>query len=174
MNRNIEIKARIMDVHTLQERARRLSKNLPHIILQEDTFFHSAKGRLKLRVFSSDSGKLIYYERDNIHGPRQSFYTLSRTTEPETLKKTLSSALGVRGVVKKKRTLYLVEQTRIHIDEVENLGYFVELEVVLRPEQTQEVGMAIAQDLMQQLGIREEDLINEAYIDLLEKGFNQA
>jgi predicted adenylyl cyclase CyaB len=74
----------------------------------------------------------------------------------------------VRGVVRKRRYLYLVGQTRVHLDEVEGLGEFMELEVVLRPEQSDAEGQAIARDLMTRLGIREEDLLEGAYMDLLE------
>ena len=75
----------------------------------------------------------------------------------------------MRGVVRKTRYLYLAGQTRIHLDDVEGLGQFMELEVVLRPDQTDAEGQAIAEDLMARLGIRKEDLLEGAYMDLLEK-----
>jgi predicted adenylyl cyclase CyaB len=81
---------------------------------------------------------------------------------------TLSLALGVRGVVRKKRTLYLVGQTRLHLDEVEGLGEFVELEVVLRHGQSDLEGQQIARELMTRLAIREQDLLEGAYMDMLE------
>ncbi len=84
------------------------------------------------------------------------------------MKSALSVALGVRGVVRKTRTLYLVGQTRIHLDEVAGLGDFMELEVVLHPGQTDEEGQAIARDLMTRLGVEEKDLLEGAYMDLLE------
>jgi predicted adenylyl cyclase CyaB len=85
------------------------------------------------------------------------------------LKTALRLALGVRGVVRKTRYLYLLGQTRLHLDEVEGLGEFMELEVVLRPEQSDAEGQAIARDLMVRLGVREEDLLEGAYMDLLER-----
>ena len=90
------------------------------------------------------------------------------TEDPATLKKILSEAYGIRGVVEKQRTLFLAGQTRIHIDRVEGLGDFMELEVVLNKE-TIEEGEQIARDLMKTLGISPLDLIDRAYIDLLEK-----
>ena len=78
-------------------------------------------------------------------------------------------ALGVRGVVRKKRYLYLAGQTRIHLDDVEGLGQFMELEVVLRDGQSDADGQSIAEDLMAKLGVRTEDLLEGAYMDLLEK-----
>ncbi|KPP58485.1 hypothetical protein Z043_123685 [Scleropages formosus] len=81
--------------------------------------------------------------------------------------KVLSDALGVKGIVKKERHLYLVGQTRVHVDSVEGLGQFMELEVVMKEGQGVEEGEAIAQELMQQLGVKREDLIVGAYMDLL-------
>ena len=79
----------------------------------------------------------------------------------------LSQILPVAGIVKKVRWFYRVGQTRIHLDRVDGLGDFVELEVVLRPDQEQREGIAIAQELMSRLGIVEDQLVKVAYIDLL-------
>lgn len=79
----------------------------------------------------------------------------------------LKPALGVKGEVKKTRHLFLYGQTRIHLDEVHKLGHFMELEVVLTPDQTLEDGKKIADDLMNKLEINEEDLITGAYLDQL-------
>ena len=81
----------------------------------------------------------------------------------------MRNALGVLGCVRKTRELFLVGQTRIHLDEVEGLGVFAELEVVLLDGQDPQDGVLIATDLMCELGIRDDDLIDGAYIDLLEK-----
>jgi predicted adenylyl cyclase CyaB len=169
MPANIEIKARVDDFDALKARTESLSDQPVIIIPQEDTFFNTEKGRLKLRVQAPGSGYLIYYERPDQDGPKRSDYHLAKTDEPENLKNALSLALGVRGVVKKTRYLYMVGQTRIHLDEVEGLGHFMELEVVMREDQDDAEGQAIAEDLMRRLGVREEALIEGAYMDLLEK-----
>ena len=83
------------------------------------------------------------------------------------LQRILSSALAVIGEVRKTRTLFLVGRTRIHIDEVEGLGAFIELEVVLRENESHEVGIATAYDLMKRLEIEKSDLLAKAYIDLI-------
>jgi predicted adenylyl cyclase CyaB len=70
-------------------------------------------------------------------------------------------------MVRKRRTLYLVGQTRVHLDEVEGLGHYLELEVVLEPEESTEDGAAVAHELMATLGISDEDLEANAYIDLI-------
>jgi predicted adenylyl cyclase CyaB len=170
MATNIEIKARVDDFETLQARAESLSNQSLTILPQEDTFFNTEKGRLKLRIQAPDQGYLIYYERPDREGPKRSDYHLAETHDPENLKRTLSLAYGIRGVVKKTRYLYMVGQTRIHLDEVEGLGHFMELEVVMSEDQSDAEGQAIAEDLMRRLGIREEALIEGAYMDLLESG----
>jgi predicted adenylyl cyclase CyaB len=169
MPANIEIKARVRDFLGLSKRAERLSDTPVQVIPQEDIFFNTAHGRLKLRQLNSSLGQLIYYERTDTAGPKRSNYLIVETSEPAALKATLSAALGIRGEIHKKRSLYLIGQTRLHLDEVEGLGQFMELEVVLRPEQSDAEGQAIAADLMEKLGVVESDLLEGAYMDLLEK-----
>lgn len=166
---NIEIKARVHEYERLRLAAQKLSDTPCQDIPQEDTFFNCPRGRLKLRQLAADHGQLVYYQRPDTSGPKHSEYQIFETGNPEQLKQVLADACGVRGVVSKLRHLYLVGQTRIHLDEVEGLGSFVELEVVLQPGQTDADGQAIAKDLMQRLGIAEQDLLESAYMDLLEK-----
>jgi len=169
MNRNIEIKAKVDGLEAIARRARESGAKGPTVLGQVDTFFICPRGRLKLRQFAdSREGELIYYERADTAGPKQSQYNLHRTSDPEGLCAALSAALGVRGVVRKTRTLYLIGPTRVHLDRVEGLGQFVELEVVLQPDQDATQGASIAYDLMEKLGIPHAGLVQQAYIDLLE------
>jgi predicted adenylyl cyclase CyaB len=169
MPTNIEIKARVHDLSALRARAEALSDTPVQVIPQEDTFFHTPKGRLKLRLLQPDQAQLVYYERPDQDGPKRSNYHIYTTRDPQGLQATLQMALGVRGVVRKTRYLYLVGQTRIHLDDVDGLGQFMELEVVLRADQSDAEGQTIAEDLMARLGVRKEDLLEGAYMDLLEK-----
>ena len=168
MQTNIEIKARVRNLPDLKRRAESLSDSPVQIIPQEDIFFITPRGRLKLRVLAPDNGQLIYYTRPNQHGPKRSDYHISQTNDPENLRETLALAYGVRGVVRKTRYLYMVGQTRIHLDDVEGLGQFMELEVVMRRDQSDADGHAIAIELMHKLGIESNDLIEGAYMDLIE------
>jgi predicted adenylyl cyclase CyaB len=122
---------------------------------------------LKLRAFSPASGELIFYRRNDLAGPKESFYLISPTTSPDILRESLSLAYGQAGRVRKKRTLFLVGRTRIHLDRVEVLGDFLELEVVLKDGEGAERGEVIAEDLMEKLGILPDQLIEGAYVDLL-------
>lgn len=172
MGTNVEIKARVADFNRVRERAEALSDTPGELIPQRDTFFHTPKGRLKLRVLAPDRGQLIYYERQDDAAPKPSHYILSPTPEPDSLEAALSACLGVRGMVRKRRLLYKIGNTRIHLDQVDGLGPFLELEVILEPGQSVEQGRATALELMEQLGIDEENLVEGAYIDLLENRSN--
>jgi adenylate cyclase class IV len=170
MPTNIEIKAAVTDWPRVRRRARELSGGDPQLIEQEDTFFRVPAGRLKLRKFSPTHGELIYYQRVHEGELAQSTYQIVAAPDPDGLTALLSKVFPIRGVVRKRRYLYLVGQTRIHLDEVADLGRFVELEVVLRAGQPAEEGKAIATGLMSELGIQSVHLIERAYIDLLEQG----
>ena len=167
MARNVEIKACVESFDSTIPAVRALADKAPVEIIQDDTFFACQNGRLKLRVTSANEGQLIFYRRENQKGPKESFYLISHTTSPDSLRDSLSLAYGQIGRVRKKRLLYLVGRTRVHLDRVEELGNFLELEVVLDGDEDVEIGRGIAQDLMQKLAILPQQLIDGAYIDLL-------
>ena len=166
MPRNIEIKARVADLSAIEAKARLIATEGPQDIAQDDTFFKCGSGRLKLREFSETRGQLIYYARDDAAGPKVSDYWISETAVPAGMRETLSHALGVVGRVRKRRRLYIADRTRIHLDKVEGLGSFVELEVVLREDESPDKGEETARRIMQSLGIGEGELVEGAYVDL--------
>jgi len=167
MARNIEIKARIESVALLTPRVAALASEGPLEIAQDDTFFACDTGRLKLRAFSNDLGELIFYQRSNQSGPKESFYLRSPTTSPENLRESLSLAYGQIGRIRKYRTLFLVGRTRVHLDRVEGLGHFLELEVMLVDDEPTDQGVREASQLMEQLGIQADQLVEGAYLDLM-------
>src|SRR5215467_2839952 len=113
MARNIEIKARIDSIEAVVPRAAALAQHGPERIEQDDTFFPCANGRLKLRAFDAARGELIFYARPDQTGPKESFYILSPTASPDTLRAALAAAHGEGGRVRKVRTLFLVGRTRV-------------------------------------------------------------
>ena len=167
MARNIEIKARIGDLDALCARAAAIADQGPFEIAQDDTFFRCVQGRLKLRAFSAAAGELIFYRRADQGGPKESFYLRTATADPATLREALTLAYGQAGRVRKQRRLFLAGRTRIHLDRVEGLGCFVELEVVLQDDEAAESGVHEAQALMARLGIDASQLIEGAYVDLM-------
>ena len=168
MARNIEIKARGTSVDALLPRAQALAGGAaPQLIEQDDSFFHVPQGRLKLRQFADGSAELIHYHRADTAESKASDYVRVPTPDPAALREALARACGLQGRVRKQRWLLLVGQTRIHLDRVEGLGDFMELEVVLQPEQTDEEGTAIAEALMQALGLAGAERLAGSYLDLL-------
>jgi predicted adenylyl cyclase CyaB len=167
MGRNIEIKARIDSVDALLPRVQVIADGKPTEIFQDDTVFYCPNGRLKLRAFSETAGELIFYQRADRASPKESFYVISQTASPNTLRELLSLAYGTTGRVRKHRTLLMVGRTRVHLDRVEGLGDFLELEVVLSAGENPESGVRVAHELLARLGISPQQLIDGAYVDLL-------
>ena len=168
MGRNVEIKARVEDPESLRARVEGIAGSGPEMIEQVDTFFSCGHGRLKLREVPGEDGQLIFYVRPDSPEPAESHYSLVAVSDSCGLLDVLSQAMGVEIVVRKVRSLYHIGQTRVHLDEVEDLGVFVELEVVLSSDDSPAEGTRIARGLMEQLGIRQTDLVEVAYADLLQ------
>jgi predicted adenylyl cyclase CyaB len=167
MPRNVEIKARIASVAALMPRAAAIADHGPTEIVQDDTFFPCAAGRLKLRAFTDGTGELIFYRRADQQGPKESFYLLSKTADADALRELLTQAHGQSGRVQKRRTLYVAGRTRIHLDEVVGLGAFLELEVVLEDDESAAAGVRVAHEIMEKLGVHASQLVEGAYVDLL-------
>ncbi|MCB9832839.1 MAG: class IV adenylate cyclase [Planctomycetes bacterium] len=167
MARNVEIKARIESVESLLERAFTVADEESGLIEQDDTFFHCGHGRLKLRDLGDDRGELIFYRRLDRAGPKTSHYLISPVTSCRSMRELLEEAHGQVGRVRKRRMLFTRGRTRIHLDRVEGLGDFLELEVVLRAGEPEEVGIAEAEDLLDRLGIDRSALVEGAYLDLM-------
>jgi predicted adenylyl cyclase CyaB len=167
MPRNVEIKAILKNRDAAIAAAARLSGHAPEVLSQQDFFFRTSAARLKLRILTPEQAELILYERADVAAARCSHYLIARTTTPDALLEILRRTLGQIGVVRKTRILYQIGQTRVHIDHVEDLGDFLEFEVVLREEQTEDEGQQIVEALLREFGIDNEQLLREAYIDLL-------
>ena len=166
MSRNVEIKARIVSVEALLPKVQAVADQGPFEIRQDDTYFACNAGRLKLRMFSSGQGELIYYRRADQQAPKESFYLRSPTTAPEVLRESLKLAYGQTGHVEKHRTLFLAGRTRIHLDRVSGLGHFLELEVVLEENESSDAGVREANELLAKLGVERSQLIEGGYVDL--------
>jgi predicted adenylyl cyclase CyaB len=166
MGHNVEIKAWIAGRwDEIVRLAEMIADEGPKVLEQEDVFYHVPHGRLKLRTENGRS-ELIYYMRADASGPKVSDYLCLPVSDAESARRLLKAIHGERGVVRKQRILYLAGQTRIHLDRVEGLGDFLELEVVLRDNQSIDDGAAIARGLMGKLEIVEGDLLDTAYVNL--------
>ena len=171
MPRNIEIKARIDSVDALLPRAQALAGEKPQAIHQDDTFFGVPHGRLKLREFADGSAELIHYHRPDSAQAKASDYVRVPAPDAAALREALARGCGVLGRVRKERLLLLVYDggfsTRIHLDRVDGLGDFMELEVVLQDGQSDADGANVAQRLMTRLGLHDAPRLAGSYFDLL-------
>ena len=167
MARNVEIKARVTDLTALEASVQTIADSGPVEIFQDDCFFQSPEGRLKLRDFGDGRGELIYYQRPDQSGPKHCHYEIAPTDQPDQLRLVLALAWGEAGRVRKNRRLYLIGRTRIHLDQVEGLGDFMELEVVLNDDEFTASGQQEADGLMAELGISAADLVDCAYVDMI-------
>ncbi len=169
MARNVEIKAHIKDLERMRRLVAEVAGCGPETLMQTDTFFQVRVGRLKLREFADEPAELIYYRRPDTTEPTESQYHRAAVADPQALRDLLAAALGVGGRVTKRRLVYWVGRTRVHLDEVRDLGSFLELEVVLDEEEPTDVGVAEARRLMSVLGIHEDALVAGAYVDQLDE-----
>lgn len=161
---NLELKASVPTADAARTAARRCGARFQELLLQEDTYFRVPEGRLKLREIQGRDAELIYYRREENTGDRWSDYTRVRVADAGALKGLLADALGLRTVVRKRRELFMLDETRIHVDEVEGLGSFVEFEI---PVDEEEKARRQLQWLRSQCGIADETVITTSYSDLI-------
>ncbi len=167
MGQNIEIKAYCPRPETIEEIIQKMNLPFGGILHQTDTFFTTPRGRLKLRE-TDDEAVLIPYLRKNQKGPRSSDYVLLPVEDPMLTHRILEEMFGVRSVVEKTRRIWFYENVRIHLDEVEELGHFIELEGVVDANNPGGPTLEKVELLMELFSIGEDDLIMKAYVDLKE------
>src|SRR4051812_27432538 len=116
MNRNIEIKAKLPDRQKIETLVQAMADEGPIVLEQEDVFFHSRSGRLKLRTINQQQSELIYYEGDENAAPNPPNYIVIPVADPAAMRSILAESTGEKGVIRKRRTLYLIGPTRVHLD----------------------------------------------------------
>lgn len=174
-SQNIEFKARTsrtqwLNLSLLQKFTQTKGLSIVHQVSdQEDTFFQNLTGgRLKLRVINKANGELIYYERPDLAEAKLSNFWIAKLGDSyRSVLHILEKSNNILGVVKKRRIVAIAQNVRVHFDHVENLGSFIEVEVVVSPEHPEEECRKTAKEFMQCLEIREEDLVSKSYFDLL-------
>ena len=168
---NIEIKARTSQPEHIKSILESLKADYRGIDHQIDTYFNVPDGRLKLRQGNIENS-LIFYQRPNQAGPKASNFLLYHPTKENSdqLKKLLNTALGEKIVVDKHRAIYFLENVKFHVDQVAELGDFVEIEVMDMEEKGDKVHLEKqCEKYMELFGIKHTDLINGSYSDLLKK-----
>jgi homotetrameric cytidine deaminase len=171
---NVELKARDRDPAATEARCRSLGAEDHGFLTQRDAYFLARRGRLKLRDQGEDGGEVIAYGRPDEFDPSESTYVLAPVASVDAIAEALDYALGPAVVVvAKRRHLFMWEGVRIHLDQVEDLGAFIEFEAVLESGSGPEA-IAAAHDkvarLRQELAISDDDLVSVGYADLLMDG----
>jgi adenylate cyclase, class 2 len=161
---NIEIKVRVPDFTEVRQRLYESRAKFLWEQVQTDTYFRVQHGRLKLR--EANTSTLIAYSRPDEDESRISDYRLLPVSDAETLKVMLSETLGVLVTVRKTRSLYLTGHTRVHLDDVDGLGSFVELETVI-DDQSLDAAWAEHQQVRDMLALDEHELVSISYSDLV-------
>ncbi len=170
MAQNIEIKARLQDWSSARQRIASFASSGPFLLPQRDTYFHCHQGRLKLREYSG-STELIWYQRSNEAAIRPSNYYLTTMEDPQGIKQILSQALGVETVVEKSRELWWYENVRIHLDQVRELGDFIEFEGIVDQTNLPQTAAQRVQWLLEQMEVTQDCWLAQSYRELmLERG----
>jgi adenylate cyclase, class 2 len=165
---NIEIKARCADASFIRNYLQQNNARFVGVDEQRDTYFNTSTGRLKMRQGPIENA-LIYYNRENKAGPKLSeVKLLPLNNNAELLKELLMKAHGIKVVVKKKREIWFIDNVKFHIDEVENLGSFVEIEAI---DVDGSLGLEKIKEqcyfYLQQFQIGDDNLLTHSYSDLL-------
>ncbi len=163
--RNIELKARLRDPATAQSIAERLTSGHGELQIQTDTYFHCREGRLKIRQIDGRPGQLIWYARADRPEARASDYRLIELADAEAMITALQAALGVRGVVRKRRQIYLYHNVRIHLDDVAGSGSFLEFEAVITSPAEELAAPSLLAELSQRFGLEANDFLTGSYGD---------
>lgn len=169
-SRNIELKAADPDPRRTLELALALGAEDRGEIVQRDTYFASAHARLKLREQTPGESELIQYLRADSADPGASEYRIVAAPDPTALREALDSALGTLVVVEKRRRLLLSEGVRIHLDEVDGLGSYLELEAVAAPDSDLTAEHDKVDRLRGELRVGDGALVAGSYSDLLLDG----
>lgn len=164
---NVEIKARCKN----RDRIRKLLKNkeagFKGVDHQIDTYFNVVTGRLKLREGSIENN-LIFYQRSDVAEPKTSDIKLFPVEQSKELKALLATALGIKVTIDKQREIYFIDNVKFHLDNVEGLGSFIEIEAI---EKDGNIGEAALREqcehYLELFSISKQDLIKNSYSDML-------
>lgn len=167
MHINIEIKARCKDIDKLHDILMTAGASYRGEDYQCDIYFPCVYGRLKLRQGNIENA-LIHYQRTDLAGPKVSEVTLYPTAAGDQLRQVLEKSLGQLVVVDKKRRIYYIDNVKFHLDDVQQLGFFAEIEAIdIEGKLGEELLRRQCDYYIQLLGIKEEHMLSHSYSDLL-------
>ena len=163
----VEIKATCADHDPIRNELKALNARFVGLDHQVDTYFNVPENRLKLREGTIENN-LIYYDRPNQAGPKRSDVLLHKPSETASLKAILTRVHGILVVVDKQRQIWFVDNVKVHLDEVDGLGPFIEIEAIDTGEIcTEDALRQQCEDLMQRFNVKDDDLLTSSYSDML-------
>lgn len=165
--KNIEIKARYNDFAHARRCVAQLGGAFSERLEQTDVYFRVPNGRLKLRHIRGRPANLIFYRREDRPEARESSYEIYRTEQPQELEQVLAAAFGVVARVVKRRELLLIDNVRVHLDTVEQLGTFIEFEAVLQAGREAAAEKARLDRYLPLFGVEPDAVLAHSYLDLL-------
>jgi len=164
---NVEIKARIGDPSDIRNFLLQNNAEFIGVDYQQDTYFNVKRGRLKLREGNIENN-LIYYERADLEGPKNSHFQLVKVIDSKQLRDVLEKSIGIKVNVQKKREIYFIENIKFHVDEVPGLGSFIEIEASnLNGDIPEEKLQEQCQYYMNIFKVKPGDLVTNSYSDLM-------
>lgn len=163
---NLEAKFKLSDLKRARKMAEAAGYEFKGSFDQRDTFFKVNRGKLKLR--EQDNGAwLIYYSRDDSDGLEISNYEIIPVADPTRMRSVLGDATGVLARVNKRRSLLMRENVRLHLDQVEGLGDFGEIEAVVGEDEAPEDYLGAVDQTLRALDVRRSSLISVSYFEML-------
>src|ERR1041384_2040038 len=162
--KNLEQKFRCGDLAKAEQAAKKLGAIDRGILHEHDYFFQAPLGRLKLRMINGhEAAELNAYQRPDAQAPTTSEYFITPIAHPDALLQTLSHSLGKPRELVKTRHLFMYHSTRIHLDKVDGVGGFVELERIMT-QTSEKDGEGELKTIVEAMGLS--DAVSEAYVDL--------
>jgi len=164
---NAEIKARCRNQTAVRNILQTSNARFAGEDHQIDTYFNVPAGRLKLREGLIENA-LIFYPRPDNEAPKISNVIIFSPPEICGIKNLLTAALGIKISVEKRREIYFVDNVKIHLDRVTDLGEFAEIEAI-DEDGSHTPGELLSQcrNLMERLGLSPADLLTHSYSDML-------
>src|SRR4026208_2605387 len=164
---NVEIKAKCADPSFIRNYLLNNGADFKGLDEQRDTYFNVPNGRLKLREGNIENN-LIFYTRNNQPGPKSSNFNLVKIEDAKGLKEVLERSCGIKMIIRKRREIYYISNVKFHIDEVPELGSFIEIEAGnILVNKTEAELFQQCNFYLNEFGIKEGDLIAGSYSDLL-------
>jgi predicted adenylyl cyclase CyaB len=165
--KNLEAKFKLDDLERARKQAEASGYGYRATLLQRDTFFRVPHGKLKLREEETGAW-LIFYGRVDSQHLKLSSYEIVQVVEPANLRAMMTQALGVLATVNKTRVLMMRDHIRLHLDRVDDLGEFGEIEAVLGEHGDPESSRAAVGEILHALGVEPDNLLDKSYFEMLQ------